>query len=154
MSYNHINTYERGRIEAFNEIGYSTRKIAILLGRHHSTIARELKRIKRGTYNAESAQKDYFNLRLKSKFKGKYTSDLANSIQDKLKATWSPEQIANTITKGVVSLKTIYNWLYQGKLNAGNLSVLRQRGKRRKKPETRGKFDVIKYSCNSDDFLI
>lgn len=37
---------------------------------------------------------------------------------------------------------TIYNWLYQGKLQNGDLKTLRQRGKRRKPAEKRGKFTV------------
>lgn len=41
MSYQHLSTYERGCIETFYKLGYSNRKIALELGRHHSTIDRE-----------------------------------------------------------------------------------------------------------------
>ncbi len=44
MSYKHLNKFERTRIEIFSKIGYSTRQIAGQLNRHHSTIARKLKR--------------------------------------------------------------------------------------------------------------
>ena len=44
MSYKHLNTFERTRIEVLSKMGYSTRQIAGQLNRHHSTIARELKR--------------------------------------------------------------------------------------------------------------
>jgi IS30 family transposase len=60
-------------------------------------------------------------------------------IEEKLAATWSPEQIANTVTSGIVSFKTIYNWLYTGRLTKSGIGVLRQKGKRRK-AEKRGKF--------------
>ena len=40
MSYQHLNTYERGCIETLYKLGYSNRKIALELGRHHSTIDR------------------------------------------------------------------------------------------------------------------
>ncbi len=76
-----------------------------------------------------------------SKPNGKYTDDLAATITDKLLATWSPEQIANTVTLGVVSFKTIYNWLYSGVLPAITMRNLRQKGKRRK-AEKRGKFSM------------
>ena len=44
MSYHHLTTYERGRIEALHRLGYSDRKIALSLGRHRSCIDREIKR--------------------------------------------------------------------------------------------------------------
>lgn len=143
MSYNHLNTYERGRIEVLNKIGYSSRKIAIIVGRHHSTIARELKRIGNPQdYDAQKAHNNYKKLRDNSKPKGKYTSDIATLIENKLTQTWSPEQIANTVTKGKVSFKTIYNWLYENKLNNGDLKILRRKGKCSKTKENRGKFIV------------
>ena len=55
MSYNHLNTFERTRIEVLSKMGYSTRQIAQQLNRHHSTIARELKRNTQKTYQAELA---------------------------------------------------------------------------------------------------
>ena len=54
MSYNHLNTFERTRIEVLSKMGYSTRQIAQQLNRHHSTIARELKRNTQETYQAEN----------------------------------------------------------------------------------------------------
>lgn len=73
---------------------------------------------------------------------GKLTPKLSQVIEDRLTATWSPEQIANTITSGQVSFKTIYNWLYQGKLHQGNVNKLRHKGKRHKPAEKRGKFKI------------
>lgn len=142
MSYKHINTYERGYIEGLYKLGYSTRTIASKLGRHHSSVARELKRNTTFSYEAEKAQQAYELRRTKSKPKGKYTLEIAQVIEEGFVKTWSPEQIANTITLGIVSYKTIYNWLYQDKLNKGNLTVLRQKGRRRKPSEKRGKFVV------------
>ena len=144
MSYTHLNTYERGRIEALNNIGYSCRKISKELRRHHSTINRELKRDESTLYQAERSQQSYKQIRKMSKPNGKYTEELRKIIEEKLSATWSPEQIANTVTLGKVSFKTIYNWLYQGKLQKGNLKTLRRRGKSRQTAEKRGKFTVGK----------
>jgi transposase, IS30 family len=43
MSYCHLVLLERSQIESLNQLGYSIRKIAKLMKRHPSTIARELK---------------------------------------------------------------------------------------------------------------
>ena len=47
--------------------------------------------------------------------------------------------ISNALLNGKLSFKTIYNWIYIGKLKGISLKNLRHKGKRRKK-ETRGKF--------------
>ena len=63
-------------------------------------------------------------------------------IEYYLKLTWSPEQISNTILKGIISFKSIYRWIYDGTILLGDLSCLRQKGKRRKPRETRGRFNI------------
>ena len=63
-------------------------------------------------------------------------------IQHYLKLTWSPEQISNTVLKDIISFKTIYRWIYEGTILLGDLSCLRQKGKRRKPRETRGRFNI------------
>ncbi len=62
-------------------------------------------------------------------------------IADKLLATWSPEQIAHTVTLGQISFKTIYNWLYADELSTVEVKQLRQKGMRRKS-EKRGKLSM------------
>ena len=140
MSYHHLSTIERGRIEELWTLGYSNRAIAKRLGRHHSCIDRELGRNKTEMgYAGVSAESAYRTRRCNSKPKGKLWGALASIIEQKLLATWSPEQIANTETLGIVSFKTIYNWLYAGKLHIADTQHLRHKGKRRK-AEKRGKF--------------
>ena len=142
MDYKHLTTFERTRIEVLNKAGFSTRKIAKEIGRHHSTIARELKRNSKESYQAEIAHNEYMTRRTFSKPKGKFSLGLAQEIEEALANTWSPEQISNTLTKGVICFKTIYRWLYKGLLSKGDLTVLRHKGKRQKPRETRGKFNV------------
>lgn len=144
MSYSHLTTFERGRIDSFLKLGWSARKIAKFLNRHHSTISRELRRNNTNLYSAEIAQTDYQFRRQKCKPKGKFNEDLKNEIETKLKETWSPEQIAATLPAKDISFKTIYNWLYQDRLIKGDLSCLRQKGKRRKPREKRGRYNVGK----------
>lgn len=144
MSYKHFSTFERSRIEILHKLGKTTREIGIELGRHHSSIARELKRNSNNCYKAEDAHNAYLTRRLHSRPTGKITLELKEKIETALMCTWSPEQIAATIVKGVVCYKTIYRWLYQGLISHGNLSVLRHKGKRQKPRETRGRFNIGK----------
>lgn len=143
MSYVHLSTFERGQLECLHRLGWPTRTIAKELGRHHSTIARELKRnSNQEAYHSEDAQNQYTNRRKECKPKGKLTSYLIHLIEEKLKLTWSPEQIIGRLLQGQLSFKTIYRWLYSGLLAKGNLTFLRHKGKRQKPRETRGRFNV------------
>ena len=144
MSYHHFSTFERGEIGALLRLGYSTRKIAANLGRHHSSIAREISRNTNIEYSPELAQKTYELRRKDSKSQGKYSSFLENQITEKLKLTWSPEQIVNADTLVNISFKTIYNWINAGKLSLGNKALLRHKGKKRSCEEKRGKFTIGK----------
>ena len=142
MSYHHLNTFERTRIEVLSKMGYSTRQIAQQLNRHHSTIARELKRNTQQTYQAELADELARKRRLVYHRKELKSEEVIQTIQHYLKLTWSPEQISNTVLKSVLSFKTIYRWIYDGTILFGDLSCLRQKGKRRKPRETRGRFNI------------
>lgn len=142
MSYHHLTTFERGRIQELLSLGYSHRAIAQKLHRHRASIDREVRRNTASTgYLGDAAQSLYETRRKNSKPKGKRNDYLVSDITDKLLATWSPEQISNTVTLGVVSCKTIYNWLYTGVLPAITVRNLRHKGKRRK-TEKRGKFSM------------
>jgi IS30 family transposase len=140
MSYHHLSTYERGRIEAFHRLGYSNRKIAFLIERHRSCIDREIKRnTGAARYQAEVAGQNYINRRKRSKPRGKVTQGLVEIIEQRLQETWSPEQISNVATPGMACFKSIYNWIYAGKLHRTNVQNLRHKGKRRK-ADKRGRF--------------
>ena len=142
MSYKHLNTFERTRIKVLSKMGYSTRQIASQLNRHHSTIARELKRNTQETYQAELAHELARKRRLVCRRDENKSEELIQMIQHYLKLTWSPEQISQTVLKGIISFKTIYRWIYDGTIFSGDLSCLRQKGKRRKPRETRGRFNI------------
>lgn len=138
MSHHHFTSIERGKIEELNNLGYSSRKIAIRLNCHRSSISRELGRFAHPSeYDAARAQRDYETQRKNSRPKGKWNDELAEVITDKLEATWSPEQIAHTVTKGKVSFKTIYNWIYAGRLEGITKNALRRKGKKRTSPTAR-----------------
>ncbi|PLZ38875.1 IS30 family transposase, partial [Fischerella thermalis] len=148
MGYSHLSTFERGQLAMLHQLGWSTRAIGRQLGRHHSTIARELRRNDWGTpYSPEASQSAYHKRRERSRPKGKWTPELAKEIEEKFAQTWSPEQISERRkmeSHPGVSFKTIYRWLYQKLLVKGDLQVLRHKGKRRRPVETRGRFNVGK----------
>ena len=140
MSYKHLTLNERNKIEVLNKEGYSSRRIAKILGCHHSTIVRELKRCDT-KYEAHLAEIDK---EAKSSLKGrktKATYEILDTIKEKLNSKWSPEQIVGRLYKGILSFKTIYNWIYSGLIDF-DISKLRRKGKSRKSKETRGKFNI------------
>ena len=51
MSYIHLTIEKRSQIEVLRKEEYSVRRIASLIGVHHSTVARELNRVE-GEYSA------------------------------------------------------------------------------------------------------
>lgn len=140
MSYVHLTTSERVKIETYLELGFSIRKIAKHLGRQPSTISRELKR--NPSYNAIKAGRRY---EMQKKNCGAHTlfnDSIGSRILEKLQDTWSPEQIAGRLFREQgSSYRTIYRWIYAGRIRTG-LHVLRQKGKRQKPRETRGRFNV------------
>jgi len=103
MSDTHLTPFERSRLETLSKLGHSTRQIAKPLNRHHSTLARELKRHGSGEYRAEHAGSSYEAKRFSCGSKGKKSAELIQCIPSYLRLTWSPEQMAETILKGQVS---------------------------------------------------
>ena len=93
-----------------------------------------------------TAQKKYL-LRRSHCHRGMYQSqEVIDYINEKLKATWSPEQISCTpCGLKMPSWRTIYRWLYEKYLVNGNLKVLRRKGKSHGVKETRGKYNKGRY---------
>lgn len=135
MTYTYITPKERILVEQYKKDGLPIKQIAINLNRHISTIYRELKRNQtvvgdKFIYDAQIAEQSY----LKNRYKHpkKLTEDLKIHIQEKLKATWSPEQISNkteAFANPLPVFKTIYNWLYCGLLTETTTQNLRHKGK-------------------------
>ena len=135
MNYTHFTIEERCCLREYYVKGKSYREIAKLLGRNVSSVSRELRRnctfyrdIPR--YYPYTAQRKS-NLRNSYRHRGMFWSqEVLNYIDEKLKQTWSPEQIANTPCHlKIPSTQTIYRWLYEGYVAKGNLKVLRKKGK-------------------------
>lgn len=139
MSYTHLTISERSKIETYIELGYSIRQIAERINRNPSTISRELRR--HVNCSPEEAQARYQTKKSNCGAKLKLTPALKEAVQEKLKETWSPEQIIGRLYQGKLSFKSIYRWIYNGLLEMP-ITVLRQKGKRQKPRETRGRFNI------------
>jgi IS30 family transposase len=127
MSYSHLSIIERGQLETLHLLGWSTRVIAIQLGRHHSTIAREIASGQHhDRYEAMTAQVASQVRRTRSVPTGKFTQELGSELLEKLEKTWSLEQVAEKQRmegKPFVCFKTIYRWLYDGSLTVSETQV-------------------------------
>ena len=101
MNYYHLTIEERSCIRKYYVDGLSYREIARLIGRNVSTVSREIRcncthMYDIPTYYPHTAQKKYL-LRRSYCHRGMFHSqEVIEYINEKLKATWSPEQIACT----------------------------------------------------------
>lgn len=124
----------------------SYREIDRLVGRKVSTISREIRRncthmYGIPTYYPHTAQKKYLLRRSYCHCGIFYLQEVIDYINEKLKATWSLEQIACTPCKRKIpSWRTIYRWPYGKYLVNRNLKVLRRKGKSHGSKEMRGKY--------------
>ena len=149
MNYTHLTIEERCCLREYYKKGYSYRKIAELMGRNVSTISRELRRNCTHMYDIpvyypHTAQKKS-NLRKSYCHRGMFwDKEVLDYIDEKLQATWSPEQIANTPCEmKMPSFKTIYRWIDERYLRS-TLKNLRRKGKTRKRLGNGGRFTTGK----------
>ena len=109
MNYKHLSIDERSCIRKYYVEGLSYRKIAQLIGRSPSTHMYDIP-----TNYPHTAQKKYL-LRRSYCHRGMFRSQATiEYINEKLKASWSPEQIACTpCGLKMPSWRTIYRWIYE-----------------------------------------
>lgn len=143
MDYIQLTYEERLTLSALKSQGLSIRKIADILGRHFSTLYRELARnrcyIIDGAYRPSKAQRRTRARRRRSRKHTQYTHDDFMLIRELLGKKWSPEQIVGHIRrfklmKRSMSHETIYQYIWRDKANGGSLwKHLRQSPKQRRK---------------------
>jgi len=116
MNYKQLTAADRGAIEILLQEKHTISSIAKKLGRHRSTISREINQRSIGQgYFAEVAQED-FELKLGGNKPKISNSKIKNHILDRLQRGWSPEQISGRmkLEKGefYVCHETIYKFIY------------------------------------------
>lgn len=151
MNYRHLSIEERSCIRKYYVEGLSYRKIAQLIGRNVSTVSREINHNRTHMYDMptcypHTAQKKHL-LRRSYCHRGMFwNQEVIDYINEKLQATWSPEQIACTSCDLTPpSWRTIYRCIYEEYLVNGNLKVLRRKRKTHGIEETRGKYNKGKF---------
>ena len=148
MSYSHFTIEERTCIKHLLEKGTSIRNIGKDLDRSPSSISREIKRnqldhpIRGGTkYSIKNANNTYKQRISKAHNIIQFPLEVIQIIEQRIKETWSPEQIAAFYKQdGFPCYKTIYKWINEGTILKGNRKLLRRKGKGGWY-ETRGKFN-------------
>lgn len=138
----HFTFREREILYRLQKEKRSKAEIAAILGRNRSTIYRELKRnVGDRGYRPKQAQRKADQRRGACRGKPKMNDPkLKSHVVHSLKKGWSPDQIAGRAAQEAasrrVSHQTIYNWLWA---EAPELRIHLRRGRRRSRPETRGK---------------
>lgn len=141
MKYQQITTEERYTFSALRKQGLPIAKIAIIMGRHKSSLYREFNRNKstRGHYATAEADSMTRGRRRLSRRNRHYTEKDFILVKRLLRQKLSPEQIVGFIRRfnlmrRRLSHETIYQYIWRDKANGGNLwSHLRQSAKRRRK---------------------
>ena len=146
MSYRHLTQKERFFIYHMRMARWSSAEIGRALGRHRSTIDREVKRNASpwGQYLDDHAQRKTAARRQAAAHRPR-TGDavLMAHVEAKLRARWSPQQIAGRLREAppralagvTLSHTTIYRWIWSNPERAAQLKVfLRIACKPRRKP--------------------
>lgn len=122
----HMSTEERIKMETLLDLGTSKKQIALYLGRHRSTIYRELNRpgIRDKRYNAEAYHKQA-RQNMGRKLEKSPSEEIIVFINKKIvDEQWSPEQISNWLKlydHESVSHTWIYQHIAQDKIAGGEL---------------------------------
>lgn len=142
MKYQQLTIEDRYTLSALRMQDYSVAKIAKAMGRHRSTIYRELNRNKNkrsSGYVAPEADSRTRGRRRRSRRNRHYTEDDFKIVRKFLRKDWSPEQIAGYIKrkklmKRKISHETIYQYIWRDRHSGGSLwRHLRQSPKLRRK---------------------
>jgi transposase, IS30 family len=130
--YTHLSQAERYQIYSLMKAGQSIPQIAKLLGRHRSSIWREIQRGCGGRgYRPQQAQHLADERAAGSRNAAQMSDECWQLVQQCLHQQWSPEQIAAHVD---ASHESIYQHIYADKAAGGDLHMhLRSQKKRRKR---------------------
>lgn len=148
MSYHHFTIVDRITIKSYLDLEFSVSKIARLMKVDKSSISREIRRNQiDDNYEPIKAERSYLDRRKHCHKIIKITPEIKEHIENRIKLTWSPEQIVGRKEDkppDFPSTSTIYYWIHKGYLLDGNMNILRRKGKFEKVKEYRraGKFEI------------
>ncbi len=150
MIYRQITYEERYTLGLLRRQGLSLAAIARVLGRHRSTILREVRRNRAasdGTYRPQLADWYARGRRSRSRRNRRFGPDAFQIVERLLKQKWSPEQISGRLRLDktlAISHETIYRYTWENKANGGDLykhlrCAAKQRRKRHNSYDSRGR---------------
>lgn len=148
MEYCQLTQAERYSIAKMRRDKLSVAQMALRLGRHRSTIYREVKRNKAthdGHYGADKAHSYATARRKRSRRKPQYSQQKMKQVERLLRLDFSPEQAAGVLRERGwgISHQTIYRYVHRDKARQGDLwthlrIVPKARRKRYRSEDSRG----------------
>ncbi len=127
MKYRQLDGEERSALAALRTVGLKPAEIARELGRHRSTVWRELKRNAApydGRYRAQSAQQRAHARRYRSRRNSQFGRRHWERVEELLREEWSPEQVSGHLRlqgELVISHETIYRHIWRDLRSGGRL---------------------------------
>ena len=146
MKYRQLNGEERSVLGALRVVGLKPAEIARELGRHRSTVSRELKRNAApydGRYRARRAQQRAHARRYRSRRNSQFGPGQWERVEELLREEWSPEQVSGHLRRKrelAISHETIYRHIW-GDLRAGGSLHEHLRGARKTCRKRYGRYD-------------
>lgn len=146
MSYHQITAAERYTIGVLRRQGLSAAAIARALGRHRSTIGREVTRNQTprdGAYRPDLAEWYARGRRTYSRRNWRFGPEVWALVRARLAELWSPEQIAGRLRhEGQLSIshETIYRYIWVDRQDGGTLYTY-LRGARKQRRKRYGSYD-------------
>ena len=146
MTYRQLSPEERYMLAALRRQGLNQAEIARALGRHRSTVCREVRRNSTradGHYRAFTAQERTNGRRSRPRRNGRFTAADFALIDELLRRQWSPEQAAGYLARTgrlAISHETIYRHVWRDKREGGALHT-HLRGARKRRRKRYGRYD-------------
>src|SRR5687767_3347417 len=146
MLYCQLNPAERYMLAALRRQGLNQSEIARSLGRHRSTVCREVRRNSTradGRYRAFTAQERTNGRRSRSRRNQRFTAADFAVVDELLCRQWSPEQVCGHLARcGLLSIshETIYRHVWRDKQAGGTLHT-HLRGARKRRRKRYGSYD-------------
>ena len=146
MNYRQITYAERYTLGLLHRQGLTAAAIARVLGRHRSTIIREVRRNRTrsdGGYRPQLADSYARTRRSRSRRNRRLTTAHWSRVQALLREDWSPEQVAGWLQRHrllAISHETIYRYIWADKRHGGSLYA-HLRGARKQRRKRYGRYD-------------
>ena len=129
MKYQQLNAEERSVLAALRTLGLNNAEIARQLGRHRSTVGRELQRNAAphdSRYRSRRAHQRAHARRWRSRRNSQFGAAEWTRVETLLRQEWSPEQVAGYLGRHgelTISHETIYRHIWRDRERGGSLHL-------------------------------